>query len=205
MLFKKFFHLLTLILFSLFLTACAVENNQMMDNGKIIYQKEPITPALMNEISQIILSIKQNNLTLLNAKYINPSYGFYDITKFENRNIFEIKSSISTEISNEVDSFDIKIEKATFNCSPYDDSLYGWDKEGVFLDAQTKPYITNIMKESNVLQANRFKKEEIERADFIEQTSYEITISYNVIFYLTKIQNNWYITLIDNVTTDCSR
>lgn len=76
---------------------------------------------------------------------------------------------------------------------------------GVYLDAQTKPYVTHIMEEANLLQANSFKKEEIDRADFIEQTSYEITIPYNAIFYLTKVENNWYITLIDNITTDCSR
>lgn len=205
MLLKKFFHLLTLIIFSLFLVACAAGNNQIMDNGKTIYQKEPLSPTLMNEISQIILSIKQNNFALLNSKYIDPINGFYDVTKFENRNIFEVKKSITTEFTNEVDTYDIKIEKATFNCSPYDDSLYGWDKEGVYLDTQTKPYVTHIMEEANLLQANSFKKEEINRADFIEQTSYEITIPYNAIFYLTKIGNNWYITLIDNITTDCSR
>ena len=60
------------------------------------------------------------------------------------------------------------------------------------------------MEESNLLQANRFKKEEIEKADFIEQTSYEVTIPYSLIFYITKIDNKWYIILINNVTTDCS-
>lgn len=205
MLLKKFLHLSTLILLLLFLASCAVNNNQMMVNGKKVYNKEPISPVLLNEISQILLSIKQNNIALLNSKYIDPINGFYDVTKFENRNIFEVKKSITTEFTNEVDTFDIKIEKATFNCSPFDDSLYGWDKEGVYLDAQTKLYITHIMEESNLLQANSFKKEEIERADFIEQTSYEITIPYNAIFYLTKVENNWYITLIDNITTDCSR
>lgn len=205
MLLKKFFHLLTLMLFSLFLTACATTSNQMAVNGKLVYEKEPITPVLINEISQILLLVKQNNLALLNNKYIHPSYGFYDITKFEKENTFEIKKSITTEFSNEIDIVDVKIEKATFNCSPLDDSSYGWDKEGVYLDTQIKPYITNIMEEVNLLEVDKFKKEDLERANFIEQTSYEITIPYNVIFYLTKIENNWYITLIDNVATDCSK
>ena len=205
MLFKKFLHLISLLFFSLFLAACAVNDNQLMVNGKVVYKKEPITPILLNEISQILLSIKQNNIALLNSKYIDPVNGFYEVTKFENRNIFEVKKSITTEFTNEVDTFDIKIEKATFDCSPYDDSLYGWDKEGVYLDAQTKPYVTHIMEEANLLQANSFKKEEVDRADFIEQTSYEITIPYNAIFYLTKVENKCYITLIDNITTDCSR
>ncbi|WP_128326723.1 hypothetical protein [Arcobacter suis] len=192
------------IFLSFFITACSVNNNQLQVNQKKIYEKEPITPQLKNEINQILQLIKQNNLALLNSKYIHPINGYYDVTKFEYKNIFEIKNSIS-ELNNEIDSFEIKTEKVTFNCSPLDDSLYGWDKEGVFLNSQTTPFITKIMEEANILQTNRFKKEEIEKADFIEQTSYEVIIPYNIIFYITKLENNWYITLIDNVTTDCSR
>ena len=201
---KKILNLLIFIFLSFFITACSVNNNQLQVNQKKIYEKEPITPQLKNEINQILQLIKQNNLALLNSKYKKTKNGYYEITRFEHKNIFEIKSSIA-KIDNEIDSFEIKTEKATFNCSPLDDSLYGWDKEGVFLNPQTTPFITKIMEEANILQANRFKKEEIEKADFIEQTSYEVVISYNIIFYITKLENNWYITLIDNVTTDCSR
>ena len=201
---KKIFNLLIFIFLSFFITACSVNNNQLQVNQKKIYEKEPITQNLKNEINQILQLIKQNNLALLNSKYIHPINGYYDVTKFEYKNIFEIKNSIS-ELNNEIDSFEIKTEKVTFNCSPLDDSLYGWDKEGVFLNSQTTPFITKIMEEANILQTNRFKKEEIEKADFIEQTSYEVIIPYNIIFYITKLENNWYITLIDNVTTDCSR
>ena len=200
---KRAFNFLIFTSISLFLTACSVSNSQVQVNQKKIYEKEPVTQNLKNEINEILQLIKQNNLALLNSKYIHPINGYYEVTKFEHRNIFEIKNNISN-IDNQIDSFEIKIEKVTFNCSPLDDSLYGWDKEGVFLNPQTIPYITKIMEESNLLQANRFKKEEIEKADFIEQTSYEVTIPYSLIFYITKIDNKWYITLIDNVTTDCS-
>lgn len=189
--------------FSLFLTACSVTNNQLGVKEKKIYEKEPITQDLKNEITQILQLIKQNNLALLNSKYIHPINGYYEVIKFENKNIFEIKNSIS-EVDNQIESFEIKLEKATFNCSPLDDSLYGWDKEGVFINSQINPYITKIMEQSNVLQANRFNKVDIEKAEFIEQRSYEVIVPYNIIFYITKIENNWYITLIDKVTTDCS-
>ena len=201
---KRILNLSIFMLFSFFLTACSVNNNQLDVNQKKVYEKEPITPVLINEINQIVLAIKQNNLALLNVKYIHPLNGYYDVTKFENRNIFEIKKSIS-EVDNNIDFFEIKTEKATFNCSPYDDSLYGWDKEGVFVNAQTKPYITKIMEESNLIKPNSYKIEDIDKADFFEQTSYEVTIPYSIIFYLTKIDNQWYITLVDNVTTDCTR
>ena len=199
---KKFFNLFIFALISILFTACAIDGELV--NGKRVYEKEPITPQLINEINQIALSIKQNNLALLNAKYIHPLNGYYDVTKVENKNIFEIKKSIS-EIDNNIDSFEIRFDKATFNCSPYDDSLYGWDKEGVFINSQTKPYVSKIMEDANLIQANVYKVEDIEKMDFMEQTSYEVTIPYSIIFYITKIDNQWYITLVDNVTTDCSR
>ena len=201
---KKFYNLLILIFLSLFLTACAVNNSQITENGKKIYEKEPITPVLINEINQIALSIKENNLALLNGKYVHPINGFYNVTKLENRNIFEIKNSF-TEVDNSIDSFEIRFDKVTFNCSPYDDSFYGWDKYGIFINAQTKPHISKIMEEVNIIQPNSYKPEDIEKVDFMEQTSYEVTIPYSIIFYIKKIENQWYITLVDNVTTDCSR
>ena len=191
----------TIIIF--LFTACAVDNQQL-ENGKKIYPKEPISQKLIDEINQIALLINQNNFSLLNAKYIHPINGFYDITKIENRNIFEIKKSIS-DIDSNIDSFVIRFDKVTFDCSPYDDSLYGWDKYGIFISSQTKPYVSKIMEEANIIQPNSYKLEDIEKMDFMEQTSYEVTIPYVIIFYITKIDNQWYITLIDNVTTDCSR
>jgi hypothetical protein len=201
---KKFYNLLILIFLSLFLTACAVNNSQITENGKKIYEKEPITPVLINEINQIALSIKENNLALLNGKYVHPINGYYNITKLENRNIFEIKNSF-TEVDNSIDSFEIRFDKVTFNCSPYDDSFYGWDKYGIFINAQTKPHISKIMEEVNIIQPNSYKPEDIEKVDFMEQTSYEVTIPYVIIFYISKIDNQWYITLVDEITTDCSR
>ena len=38
-----------------------------------------------------------------------------------------------------------------------------------------------------------------------EKTSYEVIVTNNIIFYLTKINNIWYITLIDKIETDCSK
>lgn len=200
---QKFFNLIIFTMISTIFTACAVDN-QLAENSKKIYEKEPINQTLINEINQIVLSIKQNNLDLLNAKYIHPVNGYYDLTKFENKNIFEIKKSISEADSN-IDSFEIRFDKVTFNCSPYDDSFYGWDKYGIFISTQTKAYVSKIMEDANLIQANSYKLEEIEKMDFIEQTSYEVTIPYSIIFYIKKIENQWYITLVDNVTTDCSR
>lgn len=203
MLLKKTFNLFVMTLIFTLFTACAVDN-QLAENSKKIYEKEPITQDLINEVNQIALSIKENNLDLINAKYIHSVNGYYDVTKLDNKNIFEVKKAI-TEADSNIDSFEIRFDKVTFNCSPYDDSFYGWDKYGIFISTQTKPYVSKIMEDANLIQANSYKLEEIEKMDFIEQTSYEVTIPYSIIFYIKKIENQWYITLVDNVTTDCSR
>ena len=162
---KKFYNLLILIFLPLFLTSCAVNNSQIVENGKKIYEKEAVTPTLINEINQIALSLKENNLALLNSKYVHPINGYYNVTKLENRNIFEIKNSF-TEVDNSIDSFEIRFDKVTFNCSPYDDSFYGWDKYGIFINAQTIPHVSKIMEEANVIQPNSYKVEDIEKVDF---------------------------------------
>ena len=203
MLLKKTFNLFVMTLISTLFTACAVDN-QLAENSKKIYEKEPITQDLINEVNQIALSIKENNLDLINAKYIYSVNGYYDVTKLDNKNIFEVKKAI-TEADSNIDSFEIRFDKVTFNCSPYDDSFYGWDKYGIFINAQTIPHISKIMEEANVIQPNSYKVEDIEKVDFMEQTSYEVTIPYIIIFYISKIDNQWYITLVDEVTTDCSR
>jgi hypothetical protein len=174
----------------------------MILDKKKEYAKKEITTSLINEVIEITRLIKQNKLAVLNSKYINPEYGLYEITKLNGKNIFEHKNNIST-IKNEVDSFEVKKGKTNFICSSFDDSLYGWDKEGIYLDSKTKPLITKIMEDANILNPNSYKEDELEKADFIEQTSYEVTITYNIIFYLTLIDDNWYITLIDNAREDC--
>ena len=62
-----------------------------------------------------------------------------------------------------------------------------------------------MMNDINKILPNRYKEDELKRVEQIEKTSYEVIVTYNKIFYLTKIDNKWYITLIDNVKTDCSQ
>ena len=93
---KRVFNFIIFIIFSLFLTACSVSNTQVQVNQKKIYEKELITQDLKNEVNQIAQLIKQNNLALLSSKYIHPINGYYEVTKFEHKNIFEIRKEFIT-------------------------------------------------------------------------------------------------------------
>jgi hypothetical protein len=204
----KIKNIFAILIFSFFINACSV--NQNLEKQVFIFKKktevrESVTPTLLSELNYILLLLEQNDLDLINSKFINPTFGFYEVFKNEKENKIKFQQKIQIEeISNNIDSFDIKEEEAIFNCSPFDDTYYGWNKEGVFLTANTKPYLSETMKESNLLEPNKYKEDEIKRAIFIEKTSYEVIIPHNMVFYITKINNQWYITLIDNVKTDCS-
>ena len=206
--------ILTIIILSLFISACASKNlsqdsminsekNELLVKEEI--KREDISATLLSDINYILFLLKQNDLDGLNNRFINKQYGVYEILKNSERNIlyFEKKLQID-EISNEVDSFDIKQEEAVFDCSPNDDANYGWNKEGVFVSANTKPYLSDLMKNTNLHNVNTYSQEDIKTANIIEKTSYEVIVPYNMIFYITKLENQWFITLIDKVKTDCS-
>jgi hypothetical protein len=168
-------------------------------------KREAVSQVLLSDINHILFLLKQNDLETLNSRFINKKYGLYEILKdnYENKIFFNKKLQID-ERSSEIDSFDIKEEEVIFNCSPYDDAYYGWNKEGVFISTNIKPYLSDLMKKANLQNDNSYSNEELKRVNIIEKISYEIIIPYNMVFYMTKIDKQWYITLIDKIKTECS-
>lgn len=199
--------ILTIFIFSLFFTSCSV--NQILHEKEFVkkeIEREKISQELLNDISYILFLLKQKDLENLNARFINPKIGVYEIykTDIENKMTFKHLYQIE-EISDVIDSFEIKEELVIFNCSPYSDAFYGWDKEGTFLTTQIKPYLSLLIEQSNKIEPNKYAPDELKNITFIEKTSYELIITNNIIFYLTKIDNIWYITAIDKIKTNCSK
>lgn len=175
-------------------------------NKEGISKRTEIPQDLINEINYILFLLKQNDLETLNARFIHSKFPYYELSMDDNQKkvIIQKKSAID-EINNYIDSFDIKKEEAIFDCSPFNDANYGWNKEGVFLNHSKDTYISKFMLQENLLKANSYTQEEINKTILIEKNSYEVIVPYNIIFYLTKIDNIWYITLIDNIKTNCSK
>lgn len=207
MIVRNIFSIIVLSFLTFSIVGCSVNQASLEDSVKKENEREPVSAVLLNDINYILYLLQQNDLNTLNNRYINPTFGLYYVNKDENipnKITFTQKLQID-EISNTIISFDIKQEEVFFNCSPYNDAFYGWNKDGIFLTPNTKPYLSQQMIETNKIEINKYKEDDIKRAIFIEKTSYELVIPYNVILYMTKIDNNWYITLIDNLTTDCSK
>lgn len=174
----------------MFFSACSL-NQRSLKEAKILEVDE----NLLSHINYILYLIKNSDLNTINKVYVNNKFGLYEVDVLDSKIVVEHKDYLD-EIDNYVGSFDIKEEDVNFYCSPYNDALYGWDKDGVFISKNIEKYLLDYIDEQN-----EQKKEFI---DMILGNSFEVIVTYNIIFYFTKIDDKFYITLIDKVKTDCS-
>lgn len=181
-----------LILSILFFSSCAVNQNGL-DKSK----KEPINEELLSHVRYILYLMEINDLENLNNIYVNMRFGYFEINldELQNKAIVTKKTKIE-EIDNYIESFDIQNLEVNFNCSPYNDAFYGWSANGVFINEAKSTYLKDYNVGNN--------KDEIEFLNMLKDRSFEIVATNNTIFYLTKIDKRYYITVIDNFKTDCA-
>ena len=181
-----------LIFILLLFSSCAVNQNRLEP-----IKKEPIDEELLSHVRYILYLIQTNDLKNLNEIYINKNYGYFEVNlnEFENKPQIVKKYQID-EIDTYIESFDIQNIEVSFNCSPYNDAFYGWNKDGVFIFEPKSNYLDNFLNDKT--------KEEQEFIKKVKNGSYEVVATNNTIFYITKIDKKYYITLIDNLKTNCS-
>ena len=144
--------------------------------------------AVIKEISMLIAN---DNTDLLNSKYINNKLGAYEFFKDEDSNeiIFKHITKIE-EMDDYVASFEPLEEEINFNCNSQNDSDYGWNNDGLFFFKKRDSKFFEKIKNLTNLQN-------------IENNSYEVIVTNNIVFILSKIENSWYIIAVDMVKTDC--
>ena len=177
------------------------------------YERPVVSELLKNRIRDILKAMAANDLTKINRDYIHPEFGFFNLFKIEGSKvylgqkiIYNIVDDQSEELSHIVarinsNSSKLKIieKNVKFDCSPNDDEFYGWNDDGLFLSNKIDTLLSKMMKE---LYDNDLK--DYEKAIRIEKTSYKVVLTPELSFYLTYIDDNWYITLVDRITSDCS-
>ncbi|MCT7500819.1 hypothetical protein N5S92_02365 [Aliarcobacter cryaerophilus] len=181
-----------LIFILLLFSSCAVNKNRLEQ-----IKKEPIDEELLSHVRYILYLVQTNDLKNLNEIYINKNYGYFEVNlnEFENKPQIVKKYQID-EIDTYIESFDIQNIEVSFNCSPYNDAFYGWNKDGIFIFEPKTNYLDNFLNDKT--------KEEKEFTQKVKNISYEVIATNNTIFYITKIDKKYYITLIDNLKTNCS-
>lgn len=181
-----------LIFILLLFSSCAVNQNRLE-----LIKKESIDEELLSHVRYILYLVQTNDLKNLNEIYINKNYGYFEVNLNELENKPQIvKKYQIDEIDTYIESFDIQNIEVSFNCSPYNDAFYGWNKDGVFIFEPKTNYLDNFLNDKT--------KEEKEFTQKVKNISYEVIATNNTIFYITKIDKKYYITLIDNLKTNCS-
>lgn len=180
---------------------------------KTVYKRPEVSVLLKNRIRDILKAMAANDLTKINQDYIHPEFGFFNLFKIEGSKVFLEQKMIYNIIDDETEelshivsrvnpkSSKLKIieKNVKFNCSPNDDSFYGWNDDGLFLSNNIDISLSKMIKE-----LNNYDVKDYEKAVKIEKTSYKVVLTPELSFYLTMLDNNWYITLVDRITSDCS-
>ena len=180
---------------------------------KIVYKRPAISLVLKNRIRNILKAMSKNDLIKLNQEYIHPSFGFYNLYKIDGakvivdqKMIYNIIDEETEELSHiisrvKANSARLKIieKNVKFDCSPNNDAFYGWNDDGLFLSNKSDFPLLEMMKNYST-----YKEKDFQKAEQIKKTSYKVVLTPELSFYLTFIDDNWYITLVDRITTDCS-
>lgn len=167
-------------------------------------------------IGKVIKAFEKQDYTTLN-KMINEDIGIYVIHRngvFDTYNkLDKVDFNSSSDGFNFFDysyfefesSYPIKYEELpVFSCD-----TEVWSKSGLFCNMEMKDHLLSKTAKNlkQYVYANisartilKFKK--------LEKQSLRIVLcnekGESLIFYLTKIKNNWYLTILDKVSADCS-
>ncbi len=197
-----------------FISGCNIK--QINIEKKKEFKREKVSVELLNTIEDIKKLIVKHDYKSLNDKYVNKRFGFFDKYKVENKvqikKLYTIKFSKKDKKYYSIENKISRVKKntnllklvtfnPTFNCSPLNDAFYGWNKNGLFLSDKSESFIYS--KSEKELLA--YQEEDYDFEKIVQKTSYKIAFTdEEIIFYLSKIDKRWYITLFDRTITDCS-
>jgi len=185
---------------------------------EIVYKREAVSPELINRVNEVISSIIKNDVQNINKNYIHPKFGFYNIYKVDGITTFTQQKEIFNIVDEGIEELSHLIKFASedskgyllkqgdvkFDCSPNNDEFYGWSQDGLYLSSKVSSQLSKIMKDANSFEKNRYKENDLAKAKLIEKTSYKVVLTPYLVFYMTKIDGQWYLTLFDRATVNCS-
>ena len=190
----------TIISLCLFLNSCCF--------GQIKEQKFKST------IEQIVSAFaRQDSLKLI--QFINKEIGVYQLDRigvFDHYNHFK-SISFSKTIYPMVlfnQSKNIKLLPLKYSTLPtFSCDKGSWSKTGLFADTtKTDHLLSKICMDRNKNVPDSISKKTIQFFYDLENKSRRIVLSDNsgseLVFYLSYINNKWFLTIIDNVSSDCS-
>ena len=165
-------------------------------------------------VQQIITAFsRQDSVTV--SKYINKQIGLYQLDRigvFDHYNNFKTLSFSDTTYpqvlfrqTKNIKALSLKYARLpTFDCDKEN-----WSKKGLFVDTtKTDHLLSKICKDRNKYIPDNISTKTIQSFYNLETKSRRIVLyddkGIEFVFYLTYLNDKWSLTIIDNVTSDCS-
>lgn len=165
-------------------------------------------------VKQVVIAFsKQDSVTV--AKFIDKKIGLYQLDRigaFDHYNHFSTISFSDTTYPQVLfkQSKDIQLPSLqyaklpTWNC---DEAV--WSKEGLFIDTtKTNHFLSKICKDRNKYIPDKISNKTIQYFYNLENRSRRIVLFDNnkieLVFYLSYLKGKWFLTIIDNASSDCS-
>ena len=165
-------------------------------------------------IDQIVSAFaRQDSLKL--ARFIHKEIGVYQLDRigiFDHYNHFTSISFSQNKYPQLLfnQSKNIKLLPLKYSRLPtYSCDQGSWSKTGLFVDTTKKDHLlSTICKDRNKNVPDSIPKKTIQFFYDLENKSRRIVLSDSsgreLVFYLSYINNKWFLTIIDNVSSDCS-
>ena len=164
-------------------------------------------------IEQVVSAFaKQDSVKL--AKYVNKEIGVYQLDRvgvFNHYNHFKLVS-FSDVIYPQVlfnQSKNLKLHPLKYAALPIFSCDKGtWSKKGLFVDTtKTDHFLSKICKQRNKNVPDSIPEKTVRFFYDLENKSRRVVLNdtkgVELVFYLSYINNKWFLTIIDNVSSDC--
>lgn len=165
-------------------------------------------------VQQVITAFsKQDSVTV--ATYVDKKVGLYQLDRtgvFDHYNHFATLSFSDTTSSQVLfrQSKGVQLLSLKYSKLPtWDCEKQAWSEIGLFVDTtKTNHLLSKICKDRNKYIPDNISKKTIQYFYDLENKSRRIVLydknGIELIFYLSYLKGKWFLTIVDNVSSDCS-
>ncbi|MBL7705807.1 MAG: hypothetical protein JNM21_09720 [Taibaiella sp.] len=161
-------------------------------------------------VSEIMTYLAKDDLVSVNKKYIHPTLELFVVYRMGVPDIFYRTTTLEKDSVYSAPYFytatlkakkrQLKLSAVAFDCDKEQ-----WSKNGFFYEKNVPPLLSNIVAFLRDYESVATPQMTLDIIRTIESHSYKVVdTESNVVFYLTWTNNEWYLTVFDLVSMDCS-
>lgn len=160
--------------------------------------------------SEIMECLAKDDLTTINKKYIHPAYELFVVYRMGVPDIFYRTATLEKDSVYSSPYFytaALKPGKRVLKLAAvdYDCNHERWSRNGFFYQQNVPKQLSDIVAFIKKYEGVETEAETLAVIRVIEKNSYRIVdTESSVVFWLSWINNKWYLTVFDLVSMDCS-